>query len=44
MKKPINLFTVHYIETPRRVEAPVRIDVILQQRMKTFLASRKERT
>lgn len=41
MNKPINPFTIHYIETPRRIESPVKIDAILQQRMKAFLASRK---
>ena len=44
MNKPTNPFTVHYIQTPRRIESPVKIDAILQQRMKAFLASRKSRS
>lgn len=44
MNMPTNPVTVHYIETPRHIESPVKIDAILQQRMKAFLASRKGRS
>jgi hypothetical protein len=32
-----------YIETPRRMKAPVKLDKILSARMKAFLATKENR-
>ncbi len=32
-----------FIETPRAISSPVKINVILEQRIKTFLETRKHR-
>jgi hypothetical protein len=43
MNKLLPIETVHYIETPRCIESPVKINKILEERMKAFLSSRKVR-
>jgi|MDTD01.2.fsa_nt_gb hypothetical protein len=34
---------ISYIETPRYTEVPIRIDSILEERMRVFLRARKAR-
>lgn len=43
MKTSQEIEFISYIETPRYTEAPVRIDLILEARMKAFLRARQVR-
>jgi hypothetical protein len=40
MRKIPPITYVEYIETPRRCDVPVKIDKILEERMKAFLKAR----
>jgi len=43
MKTANQIELITYIETPRRRDQPVKIDVILEARMKAFLRARRVR-
>lgn len=42
MNKPENI-KIEYIRTPVKVSSPVKIDAILEKRMKEFMLSRRRR-
>ena len=44
MKTLNQVEVINYIETPRRCDAPVKIDRILEARMRVFLRSRLKRS
>jgi hypothetical protein len=41
MKTSLQFDWHHYIETPQRTSAPIKIDKILEARMEAFLKARK---
>jgi hypothetical protein len=44
MKTVKQFEAINYIETPRRCDAPVKIDQIFEARMRVFLRSRLKRS
>ncbi len=42
-KNEIQSIKINYIHTPVKIKTPVKIDVILEQRMKEFMLSRRQR-